>query len=134
MTNAISSISAVQTVVRRKEKSPRPSTVTSDEADAGESSKEESAPAQKESEAESQSSDIVSSGAGASQRVAIARHRTLNTAALVIAMGSVCIPIYTMQRRGVRHLPVWIAKAEAVAIGLHLLQVYTIQYIHRYFC
>lgn len=60
---------------------------------------------------------------GAARRDAIARHRTLNTAALVIAMGSVCIPIYTKQRRGARHLSVWIAKVGAAAIGLHLLQV-----------
>ena len=122
MTNAISSISTRPTGVCRKRTSrPHSSEVVGD-VDAGEVQKHD-APNDIAAAGDSEPQCSESVSEGAAQRVALARHRCLNTTALVLAMGCVCIPIYTIQRRGANHLPVWIAKAEAVAIALHLLQV-----------
>ena len=123
MTNAISSMSTRPTGVCRKRRPPHSPKVV-DVVDATEAETNE-APSDVATTGDSklQCSELETVGDGKAQQAALTRHRLLNNSALVFAMGCVCIPIYTIQKRGANHLPVWIAKAEAVAIGLHLLQV-----------
>ena len=109
MTTAISNMSAQRAGTRRKQQKS--------------SSLSSSSPPPVAVEADAESLSSAAASADAQQQVALDRHVSLNTTALVLAMGSVCIPIYTKQRRGARHLTSWIAKTGAVAIGLHLLQV-----------